>query len=254
MTDGKAPFGPRWPFPRLLAHRGGGALAPENTLSGLRLARRLAYAGVEFDVKLSQDRVPILMHDDTLDRTTSGQGPVAVVPVAALTALDAGSSFGEAFQGEGVPTFDATARLCQGLGLWANIEIKPCPGREVETGAIVARAAAGLWAGSAMPPLLSSFSREALQSARVAAPHLPRGLLVVEVPPDWQAALARLACVSLHVAHEEVTADLAAALHSAGYGLLCYTVNDPQRAANLYRLGVDCIVTDRLDLFDPAGT
>jgi glycerophosphoryl diester phosphodiesterase len=253
VTDGKAPFGPRWPFPRLLAHRGGGALAPENTLSGLRLARRLGYAGVEFDVKLSQDCVPILMHDDTLDRTTSGQGPVAAVPVAALTTLDAGLSFGPGFQGERVPTFDAAARLCRSVGLWANVEIKPCPGRERETGSIVAGTAAALWAETAAPPLVSSFSREALESARLAAPHLPRGLLVVEVPSDWPAALARLDCVSLHVAHEEVTADLVDAVHAAGYALLCYTVDDPARAAELYGLGVDCIVTDRLDLFDPAS-
>jgi len=220
VTDGKAPFGPRWPFPRLLAHRGGGALAPENTLSGLRLARRLGFAGVEFDVKLSQDRIPILMHDDTLDRTTSGQGPVAAVPLAALTRFDAGSSFGAAFRGERVPTFDAAVQLCRSLDLWANVEVKPCPGREVETGSIVARAAATLWAETQAPPLLSSFSRAALESARLAAPHLPRGLLVVEVPSDWQAALAGLDCVSLHVAHEEVTADLTDAVHAAGYGLL----------------------------------
>ena len=66
-----------WPYPRVIAHRGGGVLAPENTLAGLELARNLGFEGVEFDVKLSEDGTPILMHDDTLDRTTDGHGPVS---------------------------------------------------------------------------------------------------------------------------------------------------------------------------------
>src|SRR5262245_61294333 len=112
-----------WTFPRLVAHRGGGALAPENTLAGLRLAARLGYAGTEFDVKLSADGVPVLMHDDTLDRTTSGFGPVAPASLAELQDLDAGSWFGRAFTGERVPTYAAAAEACRALKLWANVEI-----------------------------------------------------------------------------------------------------------------------------------
>ena len=251
MSENEAPFRPRWPYPRLLAHRGGGALAPENTLSGLRLARRLGYVGVEFDVKPTQDAIPVLMHDDTVDRTTSGEGPLTAIALAMLAELDAGRGFAPAFAGERVPTLETAARLCQALGLWANVEIKPCPGRDTETGAIVGRAAATLWAGAATPPLLSSFSAPALAAARAAAPELPRGLLVEDVPADWLEALAKLDCVALHVQHDQVTSDLVEAVHGAGYGMLCYTVNHPERAAFLYRLGVDCVVTDRLDLLDP---
>jgi glycerophosphoryl diester phosphodiesterase len=64
-----------WPHPRLIAHRGGGALAPENTLAGLRTAASLGYRGVEFDVMLSADGTPVLIHDETLERTTDGRGP-----------------------------------------------------------------------------------------------------------------------------------------------------------------------------------
>ena len=242
------PAGP-WPFPRLLAHRGGGALAPENTLAGLRLAARLGYTGTEFDVKLSADGVPVLMHDETLDRTTSGHGSVAAAGIAELRGLDAGSWFGRAFTGERVPTFEAAAEACRALGVWANVEIKPCPGREAETGHAVARESMRLWAGDAHPPLLSSFSAEALTAAKVTAPGLPRGFLVEEPPDDWRSALADLGCVALHVLHTRVTADLVAEVHAAGYGLLCYTVNDPARAELLYSLGVNAVVTDRLDLF-----
>jgi glycerophosphoryl diester phosphodiesterase len=241
----------RWPYPRLLAHRGGGGLAPENTLSGLRLARRLGYDGVEFDVKLTADGAAILMHDDTLDRTTTGGGRVALARLAGVSELDAGSWFGRAFAGERVPTFREAAETCRSLGLWANVEIKPCAGREVETGAAVAKDALHSWAGDGNPPLLSSFSRAALAEARRVAPSLARGLLVADVLEDWQAELTALGCVALHVDHEHVTPALVAAVHAAGCALLSYTVNDPGRAAELYAFGVDCIVTDRLDLFEP---
>jgi glycerophosphoryl diester phosphodiesterase len=241
-----------WPFPRLLAHRGGGALAPENTLAGLRLATRLGFRGTEFDVKLTADGVPVLMHDDSLERTTSGHGPMAAADALAVSGLDAGSWFGQAFASERVPTLEAAAGLCRALGLWANVEIKPCPGRETETGTAVARAAMRLWAGDRNPPLLSSFSAAALAAAQAAAPLLLRGLLVVDPPDDWRAVLAGLGCAALHLQHDRVTAELVAAAHAAGYGVLCYTVNDPERAAVLTEVGVDCIVTDRLDLFEPA--
>src|SRR6185295_7635002 len=71
----QAPY-PRWPFPRVLGHRGGGTLAPENTLAGLHTAYSYGFGGAEFDAKLTRDGVAILMHDDTLDRTTNGYGPV----------------------------------------------------------------------------------------------------------------------------------------------------------------------------------
>jgi glycerophosphoryl diester phosphodiesterase len=239
-----------WPFPRLLAHRGGGALAPENTLAGLRVAARLGFQGVEFDVKLTADKVPVLMHDDDLDRTTSGRGPAAAASIVDFAGLDAGSAFNGAFAGERVPTLEEAAAVCRALRLWANIEIKPCPGREVETGTVVARETMRLWAGDAHPPLLSSFSTTALGAAQEAAPLLPRGLLAVDPPADWQPALVSLGCVALHLQHSRVTPELAAAVHAACYGLLCYTVNDRARADLLSALGVDCIVTDRLDLFD----
>ena len=211
----------------------------------------LGYRGVEFDVKLTVDGAPILMHDDTLDRTTTGGGPVAAASLARLSGLDAGAWFGKAFAGEHVPTFREATEVCRRLGLWANVEIKPCPGREAETGAAVAREALQSWAGEAQPPLLSSFSRTALAAAGRAAPSLARGLLVADMPDDWQAELAALGCVALHVEQGRVTAGLVAAVRAAGFALLCYTVNDAARAAELFGLGVDCIVTDRLDLFEP---
>lgn len=242
---------PAWPFPHLLAHRGGGSSAPENTLAGLRTAARHGFGGVEFDAKLTSDGVAILMHDDTLERTTDGRGPIARADWPALQRLDAGSWYDPRFAGEPIPTLAAALRLCQELGLWPNVEIKPCPGRERETGVVVAQEVVRHWPEST-PPLLSSFSPAALEAAREAAPQLPRGLLVTEILDDWRGQLDRLGCFSLHCEQLAATASLLKKATTAGYPVLCYTVNRPQRARQLLSNGVSAIVTDRLDLISLA--
>ena len=240
---------PPWPYPRLIAHRGGGRLAPENTLAAMRAGRARGYAMVEFDAKLSRDGMPILLHDDTLERTTDGAGPAAGHDFAELAALDAGSWHSPAYAGEPVPTLRALARYTLANGLASNVEIKPCPGRERETGLAVARAAAALWQDAAVPPLLSSFSETALAAAAGAAPALPRALLVDRgLLPDWRERAARHGCVALNIAHEDASPELVAAAHGAGLRIAAWTVNDPARARLLLDWGVDAIFTDALDL------
>lgn len=236
-----------WPYPAWIAHRGGGALAPENTLAAMRKGAQMGYAGVEFDVKLSRDNRCILLHDDTLERTSDGHGAAAQQDYAALAALDAGSWFGAEFRGEPIPLFADVALLCQQHGLVANVEIKPCPGREADTGRLVALEAARLWLGQPVPPLLSSFSWDALAAAHAAAPQLPCGWLVEHWPQDWLARLTALDCVALHC--DEVLLDQArvVAVKAAGFRLMVYTVNDAARAARLLAWGVDGIITDAID-------
>lgn len=240
-----------WPYPRVIAHRGGGLLAPENTLAGMKLARNLGFLGVEFDVKLTEDGTPVLMHDETLERTTDGSGLVAETSYADIADLDAGAWFGNEYIGEPVPSFAAASALCREADLWANVEIKPSPGSERETGEVVARMAKMLWAGADLPPLLSSFSPLALEAAAVEAPELPRALLVTEIPPNWQALMQRLQCVALHVSHPHLNAAHVKAVHSAGYGVLAYTVNDSELALDLLEWQVDALVTDQLDVITP---
>lgn len=242
---------PYWPYPRIIAHRGGGLLAPENTLAALRYARNLGFEGVEFDVKLTSDDVPVLLHDDTLDRTTDGSGAMADMRFDIVTQLDAGSWFANEFAGESVPAFAAASALCKEAGLWANIEIKPSPGEERKTGRIVARMAKLLWSGAALPPLLSSFSLEALNAARQQAPELPRALLCKEIPEDWEASCEALDCVAMHVAFDQLTADAVAAIQATRRGVLAYTVNDTLAAVDLIEMGVDALVTDQIDIIGP---
>lgn len=241
-----------WPYPRVVAHRGGGSLAPENTLAAFATGAHHGQRMVEFDVKLSADGVPFLLHDDTLERTTNGAGEAGALRFDELARLDAGMWFAPEFAGQRVPSFGQVAACCRRLGLLANVEIKPSKDCERDTGRRVAAHAARFWQDAVVPPLLSSFSFEALEAARDAAPALPRGLLFTVPPPDWRAQTEALACVSLHVYHETLSAPLVREIHDAGLRVLAYTVNDPLRARELLDWGVDMVCTDRIDLIAPA--
>lgn len=235
-------------YPRIIAHRCGGALAPENTLAGLRLAARLGCRGVEFDAMLAADGVPVVIHDETLERTTSGRGRVAGMDSAGFVRLDAGGRHHPAFAGEPAPTLDEVLRLCATLGLWANVEIKPSAGQEVATGRVVARHAAR----SPGKLLLSSFSVEALQAAAVEAAQLPRALLVEAIPADWQQRLGASGAIALHASARALSDEALQAVRAAGIPLACYTVNRRDDAERLFAQGVSAVFTDRPDLWAAA--
>lgn len=234
-------------YPRIIAHRCGGALAPENTLAGLRVAARLGCRGVEFDAMLAADGVPVLIHDETLERTTSGRGRVADSDSAPLFRLDAGGCHHRAFAGEPLPSLDQALRLCAELGLWANVEIKPSIGQEVETGRIVARHAAE----ANCVVLLSSFSEPALGGAAEAAPHQPRALLVDAIPADWRERVAAAGALALHASMRDLTADMLGAVRESGIPLACYTVNSRDDGERLLAGGVCAVFSDRPDLWLP---
>lgn len=235
-------------YPRIIAHRCGGALAPENTLAGLRLAARLGCRGVEFDAMLSADGVPVLIHDETLERTTSGRGRVADMNSTRLAGLDAGSWQHRAFAAEPLPTLDQALRLCAALGLWANVEIKPSAGREAETGRVVARHAA-----AAMGPLvLSSFSFEALLAAAAETPGTQRAMLFEAVPADWRAQVADTGATAVHCSARALTAETLGDVLDARLPLACYTLNRREEADVLLAKGVRAVFTDRPDLWQPA--
>jgi glycerophosphoryl diester phosphodiesterase len=258
---------PAWPYPRWLAHRGGGKLAPENTLAAFRLGASHGYRMFECDVKLSADGVPFLMHDAELARTTHAAGKLGAGsngisgiggehPWSALSQLDAGSWHSRAFAGEPLPTLEAVARFCLHNGLFLNIEIKPTPGTELFTGGVVAQHAARLWQGAAVPPLLTSFDIPALEGALNAQPELPRGLLMdaLEDQPwsAWLNKAAALQCQAIVCNHTLWNAETVAQAKVRGFRTLSYTVNDAAEAERLIDLGTDALITDRVDLFSPA--
>jgi glycerophosphoryl diester phosphodiesterase len=240
-----------WPYPRWVAHRGAGKLAPENTLAAFRLGASYGYRMFECDVKLSADGVPFLMHDATLERTTNGVGTGGDQPWDQLARLDAGSWHSRAYAGEPLPTFENIARYCLANGHFLNIEIKPTPGSEAQTGRVVADYAARIWAGQAVPPLLTSFRPESLQAAQQAQPGLPRGLLLDTLWKGWLETALSLECVAIVCNHALWDTSTVTQAKSAGFRCLSYTPNDEWAVQRLLDLGTDGIITDRVDLFAP---
>jgi glycerophosphoryl diester phosphodiesterase len=233
-------------LPRVIGHRGAAAAAPENTLASLRKAKELGASWVEFDVKLTRDGVPVLIHDERLGRTTDGAGRVAATPFAALRRLDAGGWFSPAFRGERVPTLDEALALCAELGLGINVEIKPCPGRAAETARITLERLQAVWPADRPAPLISSFAPECLTVAQEIAPWLPRGYLCGRLPRQWAAQLTRFGCVTLHASHTWLRRGQVTQLAVRGVPLLLYSVNDGARARDLLALGATAVFTDRV--------
>ncbi|MBP6901598.1 MAG: glycerophosphodiester phosphodiesterase [Burkholderiaceae bacterium] len=241
-----------WPYPRWIAHRGAGKLAPENTLAAFRLGAAHGYRAFECDVKLSADGQPFLLHDATLERTTTGQGTAGEQPWSALSQLDAGAWHSRGYAGEPLPTLAGIAAFVRANHALLNIEIKPTPGVELETGRVVAAAAAALWADAAVPPLLSSFRPEALHGASETAPQLPRALLLDTLWDGWLQFASQLGCVAVVTNFRLMDAGLRQQLRQAGLRALCYTVNETEDAERLLALDIDGLITDAVDRFAPA--
>lgn len=250
-----------WPYPCWIAHRGAGKLAPENTLAAFRLGASHGYKMFECDVKLSLDNVPFLLHDDTLNRTTNGRAHLDTAasdvagdhPWHRLCELDAGSWHSPTCAGEPLPTLDNVAQFCLHKGFFLNIEIKPTTGTERHTGEVVACEAARLWQDAPVPPLLSSFAPEALRGAMATAPQLPRALLLDRLWDGWLDTALQLGCVAVVCQHALWSAASVRQVKHAGLRTLSYTVNDALTAQRLLALGLDGIITDRVDVFSPGG-
>jgi len=231
--------------PRLVGHRGAKASAPENTLAGIRRAREEGAAWVEFDVKLTADGHPILMHDDTLDRTTDGRGLVAAASLEDIRRLDAGTRFSPAFRGERVPLLSEALGVLAELDMGFNLEIKPCKGREVETAQAAMATLAAHWPMHRPIPIVSSFSQDSLAAARGDGPDRAMfGYLADALPAGWKDEAVRLGCQSVHLGWRNLTRRQVSAVKQAGFLLLVWTVNELPRARELLEWGADAVISD----------
>jgi glycerophosphoryl diester phosphodiesterase len=233
-----------WPYHRLVAHRGAGLSAPENTLAAFQHGYDMGYRMFECDAKVSADGIVYLLHDATLDRTTNSQGMAHHYIWDEISQLDAGSWHSEWFAGTGVPSLEQVAKFCIERNCLLNIEIKPSPGFESLTGTCVAQKAMEYWSGNNVLPLLTSFKREALQSALITAPELPRGLLMHELSTDWQEAVQTLQCQAIACHYPIYTQSLIQECHDLSLRCMAYTVNDVEKAIDLLEMGLDTIITD----------
>ena len=216
-------------YTRVLGHRGASGEAPENTLRAFALAAEQGADGIELDTQPSADGVPVVMHDETVDRTTDGQGRVTDLPLAALTALDAG-------QGESTPTLAAALELARGR-LFVDIEIKD-RGIEPAIANLIARL------DMAEQVAISSFHPASLAAMREVAPHLPRWLLSVAWSPVTLETALALGAAGVAPRASQVDAAMVAMARRHDLAVVTWTVNDEGQMAALLGLGIDWLITD----------
>lgn len=237
-------------LPVIIGHRGACGYAPENTLESIRAAADMGVEWVELDVKLTADDVAIIFHDDKLNRTTNGSGKVAETLWADIKELDAGSWFADSFYEARVPTLEQAVDLLIELGLGLNLEIKPCPGRDVETAQIALDVLSRIWDDHDRI-LISSFSEIALETVRdMTGGDWAIGYLIDEIPDNWCDIAAHLGAATININgnRNDLKREFIESMIDEGYGILAYTVNDPYRAQELLNWGVDGVFTDEPDV------
>lgn len=235
-------------IPKVIGHRGAKAYAPENTLASFHAAADLGIQWVECDVKLTKDGHAIIFHDEELDRCTGTHGLVKDFTLQEIREMDAGSWFGESFIGEKVPTLEELLNTVLERGLGVNLEIKPCPGREVETAEVMLDVATRIWPDDLPPPLISSFQHPSLETAFDMMPEWHRGLLIDEYLPNWKEVADYLKASTININGNTSTADQIDEYVEYNKPVLAYTINQPDKARALLRLGVDSFFADNPDV------
>jgi glycerophosphoryl diester phosphodiesterase len=227
--------------PLVVGHRGAAAVAPENTMPAFDAAWAAGATWIEADVQPTADGVPVMLHDDDVDRTTNGRGPVRSIGRDALEQLDAGAWFGPQFAGTRVPLLDQLlGTITAGRSLL--LEIKgPHTRRQLET--VIETIAARRPAGTVF---LESFEVPALELVRQLLPTEPVGLLVERIGDDPVADCRRLGATAYnpHVLDLLDHPDLVAELHESGIAVMVWTADHPELWAALTELGVDAIITN----------
>ena len=231
-------------LPRIVGHRGAAMHAPENTLAGLREAARQGCRWVEIDVRLTADGGLVLMHDPTVDRTTTAAGRVRGLALAEIAGMDAGARFGAAFAGEPVPALADALRLARRLALQLDIELKCEPGDSVAAAAALVREIEKAWRADE-PPLISSFDHAALAAVRAARADLPVAVVTPTLSDRWRESFVSLGAASLHVGERGLMREAVIPLVAEGIEIGVYTVNDAARAGELLSWGVAALFTDR---------
>lgn len=228
--------------PLTIAHRGDPAAAPENTLPAVEAALASGAEVLEIDLRMTADGHAVVFHDELLDRTTDGSGPLADRTLAELQVLDAGSWFSTRYEGTRIPTFDEVLPLLQNSDARGLIELK------------------GMWTVDALQPIIAGIYRHGVQDRVVLAsfelptlfqlwkeaPSLPRAVIVRRLPDDpiIYAELVGASTIVTSLRSFTVDPDAAERLRDAGFTIVVYTLNRADLWQQALDLGVDGVVTD----------
>lgn len=229
--------------PLVIAHRGASLLAPENTMAAFRLAAELGADAIEFDVKLSRDGIPVIHHDNTLDRTTNGTGKIKDKMFDELKKLDAGSKFGSLYAGESIPSL-AMVLIELKDKLLLNIELTNYNTPSDSLPEIVLSCLGSETLDESV--LISSFNPLALRRTNKLNPNIRTALLVGAGMPAWIRALLEKLTPhdDLHPHFHMVDKNLIQRSHRSDGRINTWTVNEYDDMTELLRLGVDGIITD----------
>jgi len=234
--------------PQIIAHRGASAAAPENTLAAFNLAIDLGADAVELDVDMTRDGVPIVIHDDTVDRTTNGHGAAAHLTLSEIKQLDAGSWKDAKFAGERIPTleevFEAIAKK-----IWINVELKKMSLKDNGLEEAVVRLIQKMNLRERV--ILSSFNPFAIRQAKQIDPSIPIALLTSSGEPmylreGWLEFL--LSLEARHPQHTQLKAKGMAHYKRGGKRVNVWTVDDPNDMKLFAGQGVDGIITNVPDV------
>jgi glycerophosphoryl diester phosphodiesterase len=232
---------------RVIAHRGFSGHAPENTLVAIRQAIEVGADMVEIDVTVTSDGHVILLHDETLDRTTDGQGLPTEKTLDEIRRLDAGSWFGPDYAGEKIPTLSEALETVKDRIL-INVEIKS---EAVEHGVVPKVAALIVEHGMLDRVVVSSFSPEALRLMKITDPAVITATLFnkeLHTDRDPLEIIMEVGSHGFNISGKRLTAEMVERCHKHGIPVAVYTVNEPSEMRRLMELGVDAVFTDHPDL------
>lgn len=236
-------------FPRIFAHRGASSLAPENTIAAFSKAMEVGATRIEFDVDVISDGTLIVLHDDRLDRTTTGKGGYYQLSYSDIRRLDAGRWFSDTYRFERIPEAADVIAFANTQRMGMNLEIKPCrAGTRLRETLIENLAVAVDAVADPSRFLVSSFDHELLAAFHAARPQIALGWLFErenQPGPSWQEGAAALGCVSIHPDLTGLTREEVRQMRDAGFEVNVWTVNDVELARELATWGVTGIFTDR---------
>lgn len=233
--------------PMIIAHRGDEGCAPENTLAAFSLAVKKGTDAIEYDVKLTADQQVIVIHDQTVDRTTDGSGDVSKIPLAGLREFNAGVLFPGKFNDEKIPTLDEVFETVGKLTMM-NIELKnygtPTDNLVTKVVDVIQKH------GMQNKILFSSFLPTNLRKARNLLPQVPCGLLII---PGWRGILGRHywwrgQYEAVHPGKGDTSAEFVERVHAAGKKVITWTISTEEQFHRFIPMGVDGIITGNLDL------
>lgn len=237
-------------LPHIIGHRGAAGYAPENTIQSIHTAADMDIEWVSLDVKITKDEVPIIFHDNTLERTTNGTGLVAEATYKEIKELDCGSWYGDSFIGVQIPTLEEVVDVLIERELGLNLEIKPCPGREKDTAEVALDLLSTIWDDHDRL-LISSLKQESLEAAFDVAQDWHRGLILPdELPDDWEALAKYLQVAAVSVNGYTIKREQVQSIIAMEKSILAYTIDDPNQARILQSWGVDGFFSDTPDLID----